>query len=57
MNIEQIAHDVSSEMSKEARAMEGRAMMAEFLRRCLSKPAAPLNNAAPVVENADKQNP
>lgn len=47
MNIEQIAHDVSSEMSKEAKAMEGRAMMVEFFRRCLSKLAE--QDAEPVA--------
>lgn len=37
MNIEQIANEVSAEMSRESKAMDGRAMMAEFLRRCLAK--------------------
>lgn len=37
MDIEQIVKEVSSEMSKEAKAREMQAMLAEFLRRCLSK--------------------
>ena len=37
MNIEQIAREVSAQMSKEAKTMAGHVMLAEFLRRCLSK--------------------